>query len=59
MYSIVLQQQIFNESEEQQQQQQQDEQMAEYADGDGHEDQYNHGGMMYEGDESFEGGRYT
>ncbi|PLB47251.1 hypothetical protein P170DRAFT_237245 [Aspergillus steynii IBT 23096] len=61
VYSIVLQQQIFNESEEQQQQQQQQEQGqggAYDGDGDvdmGYEDQYQ--GMMYEGD-SFEG-RYT
>ncbi|KAK1146038.1 hypothetical protein N8T08_003686 [Aspergillus melleus] len=54
VYSIVLQQQIFNESEEQQQQQQEQEQEGAYHDGDvemGYDDQYQQGGMMYEGDD--------
>ncbi|KAL5362396.1 DASH complex subunit Dad3-domain-containing protein [Aspergillus floccosus] len=48
VYSIVLQQQIFNESEEQQQHQQQDQEQQE---GMGYPDQ----GLMDEGDVSFTG----
>ncbi|KAI9045235.1 DASH complex subunit DAD3 family protein [Aspergillus affinis] len=62
VYSIVLQQQIFNESEEQQQQQQQEQETYHNGDVDmgGYNDQYHQGGMMYEGDDvSFEGERYT
>ncbi|GES59887.1 DASH complex subunit DAD2 [Aspergillus terreus] len=54
VYSIVLQQQIFNESEEQQQQQQQQDQEQERQEGMDYPDQ----GIMDEGDLSFTG-RFT
>ena len=51
VYSIVLQQQIWNESEEQQQQQQQQRQrqMSEQED-----QEYQHGGYEGEGDMTFQ-----
>lgn len=51
VYSIVLQQQIFNESEEQQQQQHQQQQDQEQQEGMDYPDQ----GVMDEGDVSFTG----
>lgn len=53
VYSIVLQQQIFNESEEQQQQQQmQMQQEMEGMEGDGYS------GMMGQGDDEYQQGEY-
>ncbi|GLI72688.1 hypothetical protein PoHVEF18_000869 [Penicillium ochrochloron] len=49
VYSIVLQQQIWNESEEQQQQQQQSEQEQRFQD-----QEYQHGGYGGEGDVTFQ-----
>jgi DASH complex subunit DAD3 len=49
VYSIVLQQQIWNESEEQQQQQQQSEQEQRFQD-----QEYQHGGYEGEGDVTFQ-----
>lgn len=54
VYSIVLQQQMINESEEQQHQEQQQQQQYE----DGQDERLQGQGMGYEGDVSFTG-RYT
>jgi DASH complex subunit DAD3 len=53
VYSIVLQQQIWNESEEQQQQQQQQRQMSEQED-QFQDQEYQHGGYEGEGDVTFQ-----
>lgn len=51
VYSIVLQQQIFNESEEHQQQEQQEQLLERFEEEDGYGDQY----QYQQGDVSFEG----